>query len=146
MPLLLGSWRPQWGEVRDERSLDYRHPQVPLHPWETKTGKDGCTCFPEAAQAGTTHLVGVRPIPVGYNFCLPMTHQVHLEREQGQETSSESPCHHWQPLRLAQTQEQASASRNVGIVFCSRELQAQPHLEVIQELGCDGVRCPNHHF
>lgn len=59
-----------------------------------QTSKDGCTCFPEAAQAGATHLVGVRSIPVGNNFCLPMTHQVHLEREQGQETSSESPCHH----------------------------------------------------
>lgn len=69
-------------EVGDERSLDHKNdPQVPLHPWETNTGKDGCTCFPKAAQARTTHLVGVRPISVGYNFCLPMTHQVHLERE-----------------------------------------------------------------
>lgn len=92
-----------------------------LHPWETNTSEDGCTYFPEAAQAQTTHLVGVRPIPVGYNFCLPMTHQVHLEREQGQETSSESLCHHCQPLRASpDPSKQARASRNNGIMFCSR--------------------------
>jgi hypothetical protein len=34
-------------------------------------------------RASATHLVGIRAIPVRHNFCLAMTHQVHLGREQG---------------------------------------------------------------
>lgn len=58
------------GESRPEDRETFRWPP----PMGDLYQQEQLYLLPRGAQDGATHLVGVRAIPVGDNFCLPMTH------------------------------------------------------------------------
>lgn len=69
------------------RSSCGHHARFPGRHSETLNGWE-CQWQPLCpARASMTHLVWVGAIPVRDNFCLAVTHQVHLEKEWGQEPS-----------------------------------------------------------
>lgn len=98
-----------------------------------------------------THLIWVGAILVRHDFCLPMTHQVHLGRRRGSgrppSISTHGPLPPEGPLQgssLGSESWPGATQSRLSLEAARQEPRA--HLEVIQELCCDRVRGPNHHF
>lgn len=106
-----------------------------------------------------THLVRVRAVLVRHDFRLPVTHQVHLGRDRGSGAPSstphgplpsEGPC--WEAAtNIVHSPAEAPRSESWPSPCLSPDppwdlAPEEPHLEVVQELCCDRIRGPNHHF